>query len=166
MLAEHGHDASGDLDGDGWHGTMNYVGFSSPVWTWLRKEDEVVPSFGLPVPLALAPSAPPRTVELTLAFDTGEEPEAGGDVVEAPENTVVVRWSNAETLRDKDFAAYTVEEFEEARRLMADLRLAGALRRSRRPVPAPKGRPHLGRTLRTALRSGGEITSLRRVGRG
>jgi uncharacterized protein with von Willebrand factor type A (vWA) domain len=122
--------------------------------------------FGLPVPLALAPAAPPRTVELTLAFDTGEEPEAGGDVVEAPENTVVVRWSNTESLRDKDFAAYTTEEFEEARRLMADLRLAGALRRSRRPVPSSKGRPHLGRTLRTALRSGGEITTLRRVGRG
>jgi uncharacterized protein len=122
--------------------------------------------FGLPVPLSLAPAAPPRAVELTLAFDTGEEPEPGGEVVEAPENTVVVRWSNTESLRDKDFAAYTTEEFEEARRLMTDLRLAGALRRSRRRVPAHRGRPHLGRTLRTALRSGGEITTLRNVGRG
>jgi alpha-glucosidase len=51
VLAEHGHDASGDLDGDGWHGTMNYVGFSSPVWTFLRNPEGVVPSFGLPVPL-------------------------------------------------------------------------------------------------------------------
>ena len=51
VMAEHGHDASGDLDGDGWHGTMNYVGFSSPVWTWLRDPHGQVPSFGLPVPL-------------------------------------------------------------------------------------------------------------------
>jgi uncharacterized protein with von Willebrand factor type A (vWA) domain len=122
--------------------------------------------FGLPVPLGFPAAPNPRAIELTLAFDSGEEPAAGDEVVEAPENTVVVRWSNAETLRDKDFAAYTTEEFEEARRLMADLRLAGALRRSRRPVPAPRGRPHLGRTLRSAMRSGGEITALRRVGRG
>ncbi len=49
VLAEHGHDASGDLDGDGWHGTMNYYGFSFPVWTWLRRPDGTVPSYGLPV---------------------------------------------------------------------------------------------------------------------
>jgi alpha-glucosidase len=49
VLAEHGHDATGDLDGDGWHGTMNYYGFSFPVWEWLRDPDRPVPSFGLPV---------------------------------------------------------------------------------------------------------------------
>lgn len=49
VLAEHGHDASGDLDGDGWHGTMNYYGFSFPVWAWLRRPEGHVPSFGLPV---------------------------------------------------------------------------------------------------------------------
>ncbi|MFP5291284.1 MAG: alpha-amylase family glycosyl hydrolase, partial [Actinomycetes bacterium] len=36
VIGEHNHDASGDLDGDGWHGTMNYSGFSWPVWSWLR----------------------------------------------------------------------------------------------------------------------------------
>jgi alpha-glucosidase len=49
VLAEHGHDATGDLDGDGWHGTMNYSGFSFPVWEWLRDPRRPVPSFGLPV---------------------------------------------------------------------------------------------------------------------
>ena len=49
VLAEHGHDATGDLDGDGWHGTMNYYGFSFPVWEWLRDPERSVPSFGLPV---------------------------------------------------------------------------------------------------------------------
>ena len=40
---------------------------------------------------------------------------------------ISVRWSPIEVLRHRDFAAYTPAEFAEARRLMADLRLAGAL---------------------------------------
>jgi alpha-glucosidase len=36
LLAEHGHDASLDLDGAGWHGTMDYAGFTRPVWCWLN----------------------------------------------------------------------------------------------------------------------------------
>ncbi|MFF5177380.1 glycoside hydrolase family 13 protein [Micromonospora sp. NPDC000316] len=45
VLAEHGHDHTGDLDRDGWHGTMNYVGFTDPVWSWLRHGDDQVPNF-------------------------------------------------------------------------------------------------------------------------
>ncbi|MFC8849551.1 MULTISPECIES: glycoside hydrolase family 13 protein [unclassified Micromonospora] len=45
LLAEHGHDHTGDLDRDGWHGTMNYVGFTDPVWSWLRHRSEPVPNF-------------------------------------------------------------------------------------------------------------------------
>ncbi|KKK05362.1 glycoside hydrolase family 13 protein [Micromonospora sp. HK10] len=45
LLAEHGHDHTGDLDRDGWHGTMNYVGFTDPVWSWLRHGDDRVPNF-------------------------------------------------------------------------------------------------------------------------
>ncbi len=36
LLAEHGHDATRDLDGDGWHGTMDYSGFTRPLWCWLN----------------------------------------------------------------------------------------------------------------------------------
>jgi alpha-glucosidase len=36
LVAEHFHDASGDLDRDGWQGTMNYAGFTRPLWSWLR----------------------------------------------------------------------------------------------------------------------------------
>ncbi|WP_228011300.1 glycoside hydrolase family 13 protein [Nonomuraea phyllanthi] len=36
FIAEHNHDASPDLDRDTWHGTMNYGGFTRPVWAWLR----------------------------------------------------------------------------------------------------------------------------------
>ena len=35
VVAEHCHDTSTDLTGDGWHGVMNYAGFTRPVWTWL-----------------------------------------------------------------------------------------------------------------------------------
>lgn len=35
LIAEHFHDAGPDLDGDGWHGSMNYAAFMKPVWNWL-----------------------------------------------------------------------------------------------------------------------------------
>jgi uncharacterized protein with von Willebrand factor type A (vWA) domain len=98
--------------------------------------------------------------ELTLAFDRGaDEPDAtegGEDGSDQP--TVQVRYSRAEVLRERDFASYSPAEFAEARKLMADLRLAGALRRSRRTRPSTRrrGRPDLRRTVRRALRAGGE----------
>ncbi len=103
--------------------------------------------------------APP--VELTIVLDTDDEDSGGGadeEPLESEGPTLVVRWSRQEVLRHKDFAAYTSAEFEEARRLMADLRLHGALRRSRRRRPSRKseGRPDLRRTVRRSLRSGGE----------
>lgn len=52
VIGEHNHDASGDVDVDGWHGTMNYAGFSWPVWEWLRSADTPARSFGTPVPVA------------------------------------------------------------------------------------------------------------------
>ncbi|TCJ15002.1 VWA domain-containing protein [Rubrobacter taiwanensis] len=72
------------------------------------------------------------------------------------EEAVHLRYSPVEVLRSKDFALYTAEEFEELRRLLADLRLSGALRRSRRLEPARRGRFDQRRTLRGALRTGGE----------
>jgi uncharacterized protein len=103
--------------------------------------------------------SPPITRELSIAFD------ADGDDDDAPESgettttpTVAVRYSAAEVLRQRDFASYTAAEFAEARRLMADLRLAGSLRRSRRQQRSRRhrGKPDLRRTVRRALRTGGE----------
>ena len=51
VIGEHNHDASGDLDGDGWHGTMDYSGFSWPVWSWLRDPASPARPFGRPVPV-------------------------------------------------------------------------------------------------------------------
>ena len=43
LIAEHCHDASADLDGHGWHGTMNYAGFRSQVVSWLGDPQSVEP---------------------------------------------------------------------------------------------------------------------------
>jgi alpha-glucosidase len=49
VVAEHAHDASTDLDADGWHATMNYAGFLRPLWTWLRGSELDLPDFlGVP----------------------------------------------------------------------------------------------------------------------
>ncbi|MDO5663050.1 MAG: alpha-amylase family glycosyl hydrolase, partial [Brachybacterium sp.] len=55
LLAEHGHDATGDLAGDGWHGTMNYTGFTRPLWAWLAAEDSTLNWLGLPMTLPRLP---------------------------------------------------------------------------------------------------------------
>ncbi|MDI1459975.1 glycoside hydrolase family 13 protein [Catellatospora sp. KI3] len=45
LLAEYTHDPTADMDRDGWHGTMNYLGFTRPVWTWLRGGDTELTAF-------------------------------------------------------------------------------------------------------------------------
>jgi alpha-glucosidase len=52
LVAEHAHDASADLDRGGWHGTMNYAGFTRPLWTWLRGSSAPDADFlGVPGPV-------------------------------------------------------------------------------------------------------------------
>jgi alpha-glucosidase len=51
LIAEHAHDASQDLDRGGWHGTMNYAGFTRPVLSWL------LPSAGGPGSLLDVPGS-------------------------------------------------------------------------------------------------------------
>lgn len=60
LVAEHMFDASADLDADGWDGTMNYAGFTRPVWTWLAGEGAAAIDFiGVPggVPRRDGPAA-------------------------------------------------------------------------------------------------------------
>jgi alpha-glucosidase len=45
LVAENFHDFRPDFRG--WHGVMNYAGFSRPVWTWLRGDVEI-PYFEMP----------------------------------------------------------------------------------------------------------------------
>jgi uncharacterized protein with von Willebrand factor type A (vWA) domain len=61
-------------------------------------------------------------------------------------------------LRHRDLATCTPEELAEAFALMADVRLGGAARRSRRlrPGSSRRGRHDLRRTVRSSVRAGGE----------
>lgn len=98
--------------------------------------------------------------EVTIALDTDEDGSGDGERESGPPGDAIsVRYSAAEVLRDKDFAQYTDEEFAEARRAMAALRLVGSPRRSRRLVRTrgrrQTSRPDLRRTVGRALRTDG-----------
>jgi uncharacterized protein with von Willebrand factor type A (vWA) domain len=69
-----------------------------------------------------------------------------------------IRFSRTEVLRTRDFAELDEDERAEVDRLLADLRLVGETRRSRRRRPSRRleGRPDLRRTVRDSLRTGGE----------
>lgn len=50
LLAENADHFPSDLDGYGWHGTMNYNGFMRPIWGWLKNKPQVDAGFfGVPV---------------------------------------------------------------------------------------------------------------------
>ncbi|MET0423544.1 MAG: glycoside hydrolase family 13 protein [Actinoplanes sp.] len=70
LIGEHAHDASGDLDAGGWHGTMNYAGFTRPVWSWLRADDLPVHDF-LGVPGEIPRQDAAATVATMSAFAAG-----------------------------------------------------------------------------------------------
>ncbi|MDH3754860.1 MAG: VWA domain-containing protein [Acidimicrobiia bacterium] len=98
----------------------------------------------------------PEIEHLTIALDDGADDGEGGEVADEPD--VVLRWSPAEVLREKDFALCSNDELEEAQRLMMRMRFATRLRPSHRHEPArhDRGRDDLRRTVREALRTEGE----------
>jgi alpha-glucosidase len=52
LVAENADHFPSDLDGYGWHGTMNYTGFMRPVWGWLQKNPDIEHGFfGVPTPI-------------------------------------------------------------------------------------------------------------------
>lgn len=107
-----------------------------------------------------APVEEPDVQTITLAVDDGGEEEPPGPDTSEPNDDPVIelRFSATEVLRHKDFAAYDDEELRVAQHLMTRLRLVGTPRRSRRLVEARRQamRPDLRRTVRAALRAGGE----------
>lgn len=100
---------------------------------------------------------------LTDDEESGGENDDGTEPEEIDGPVLTVRFSTEETLRQKDFADYSAIELAEARKLMDTLRLAGALRESRRLVPTtrPSGRLDLRRTVRDALGTDGEAVRRR-----
>jgi uncharacterized protein with von Willebrand factor type A (vWA) domain len=147
---------------------LGAVGLSRRTWVYWagratlvrRPEDRAVydrsfEAFWLGRPL-VAPTPPPGApppAPMTAGVDAPGASGTGAD----GEPEVALQYSAAEVLRHKDFAAYTRAEFAEAHRIMADLRLAGERRRSRRWRRGHRGgRPDLRRTVRAALGTGGE----------
>ncbi len=99
-------------------------------------------------------------VVLALDDDPEAEPEPDdtGETNDDDRKTISVRYSPTEVLRNKDFARYTDREFDEAHKLMAELRLGGALRRSHRLTRTRRRtrHPDLRRTVHKSLRLHGE----------
>ncbi len=99
-------------------------------------------------------------LQITIAVDTGEDDSnEHADTGEASdEPTIEMRFSATEVLRQKDFADYSAEELTEAHELMTRLRLSGSPRESLRLTPSKSAslRPDLRRTVRAAIRAGGE----------
>lgn len=100
-------------------------------------------------------------MSVTMAIDEpGGEDDSHDDDDERTaddEPVLALRFSALETLRHKDFSTYTDDELAHAQQLMARLRFAGPPRRSLRLAPSTRPRrPDVRRTVRAALRAGGE----------
>jgi uncharacterized protein len=100
---------------------------------------------------------PPKLASLDPST-SGQEGEDGDSDV----TTIRARASASEVLRQHDLADLTDAEREHLRRLLALLRPDPPTRPSRRRRPARHGGADPGRTLRAALRNGGEVRALLR----
>ena len=93
-----------------------------------------------------------------------DEPGAGG-----PESGVQVdltrTYSSREVLREKDFSDFTPAEINDARRMMRELSWRLGRQRTRRMVPGNGNSLDLRKTLRLALKFGGEPLELARLRR-
>ena len=101
-----------------------------------------------PQPQQLAQSAPLQTGE-----GEGEEPDDAPDLA--------ARASADEVLRHRDVSELSIAERDQLRRLFALLAPAAPMRVSRRRRPSGRGPVDPARTVRRALRDGGEVTRLR-----
>ena len=115
--------------------------------------------------LGIAPTDPsPATSEpVVLGLDedpdeaADDDPADSADATDTEDPAWSLRFSATEALRERDFATLDEAERAEVTRLLADLHLVGAMRRARRRRPTTgAGRPDLRRTLRAAMRTGGE----------
>ncbi len=98
-------------------------------------------------------------VSMTLLIDdenAGADDTAGEPVDD--ENTIMLRFSSVETLREKDFAEYNPAELREAEQFMSSLRLAGPPKKSLRLIKTNRhgARHDIRRTMRASLQHDGE----------
>jgi uncharacterized protein with von Willebrand factor type A (vWA) domain len=102
----------------------------------------------------------PETITIAMDSDDDEDgADDGPDTAEGDDDeTIDLRFSTTEILRNKDFADYTPDELVHAQELMSSLRLVGSPRRSLRLTPANRrtSRPDIRRTVRASIKAGGE----------
>jgi hypothetical protein len=148
---------AGDRPGVYWAGRALLVRRPAEIATY----DEVFRSWwdGRPAPDVATDSNAGESVVLDDLADDA----AGALASDRPDvdETLAVRYSAREVLREKDFAACTPAELDEVHRLIAEIRTSGPRRRSRRHRPtssrrAPAARLDLRRTARRAIATGGE----------
>jgi uncharacterized protein with von Willebrand factor type A (vWA) domain len=139
-----------------WAGRLTLVGRRDelPVYDRVFREH-----FGGAAPEHAPPLARQLRVGDARALPLGGEAHAGR---ESPAAGIA---SPIEVLRRKSFAECSPAELAELSRLIAQLRVSAPRRRSARRRRARDGSPDLRRTLRRALRSGGELQLLSRRAR-
>jgi len=99
-----------------------------------------------------------ETVSMTLLVDDEKISENDESSAVDDKDSITLRFSRVETLREKDFAAYNDSELRESEQFMSRLRLAGPPKRSLRLVKAHhRGSSHdIRRTMRASLTNDGE----------
>ncbi len=96
---------------------------------------------------------------ITIAVDADDDDSTDGDDdADASDDVIELRFSATEILRNKDFAEYSPAELAQAQELMSHLRLIGSPRASLRLGPTRRRTPtpDIRRTVRAAIRAGGE----------
>jgi uncharacterized protein len=104
------------------------------------------------------PSGQPPVQQLAMSAPLEPGAGEGEDPSESPE--LAVQASPDEVLRHRDVADLTPAERDHLRRLFALLAPATPMRPSRRRRPSLRGAVHPARTVRSALRDGGEVRRL------
>ena len=98
-------------------------------------------------------------VSMTLLIDdeNASADDTAGELVD-DKNTIMLRFSSVETLREKDFAEYNPAELREAEQFMSSLRLAGPPKKSLRLIKTNRhgARHDIRRTMRASLQHDGE----------
>src|SRR5215216_6759747 len=115
-------------------------------------------------PVQQAPNLPEELQPAALVLPRAAVPSEEIAIPTEPEADVVpAAWSDAELLREKDFADYSDAERQLARRVIRRIAGSGPTRPSRRTRPARRrgapphaARPDLRRTIRSSLRTGGD----------
>ena len=126
--------------------------------------DAVFGAYWLGSPLGTASPTAAVSVPVVLQVDDAGDSDPDDDEPRRDSDVITVRYSATETLSTKDFADYNDAELDEARRLMERLRFCGPTRPSRRlePTRSCRGRLDVRRTVRAAMRSGGEPMRMHR----